>query len=60
MKKLEQAEQHIALLERRLTELSWEMEVAANDYAKMKMLGEEYTKVENELAGAWSALEAIA
>ena len=35
-------------------------DVVANDYAKMKTLGEEYTKVESELAGAWSALEAIA
>ena len=60
LKKLEQVEQNIAQLERRLTELSWEMEVAANDYAKMKSLGEEYTKVESELAEAWSALEAIA
>lgn len=60
LKKLEQAEQTLAHLERRLTELSWEMEMAANDYAKMKTLGEEYTKVERELAGAWQALEAIA
>jgi predicted RNase H-like nuclease (RuvC/YqgF family) len=60
LKKLEQVEQNIAQLERRMTELSWEMEVAANDYTKMKSLGEEYTKVESELAGAWSALEAIA
>ena len=60
LKKLEQAEQRIAQLERRLTELSWEMEVAANDYTKMKTLGEEYTKVESDLAGAWNALEAIA
>ncbi|NJM40781.1 MAG: ABC-F family ATP-binding cassette domain-containing protein [Anaerolineae bacterium] len=60
LKKLEQTEQRIAHLERRLTELSWEMEVAANDYAKMKALGEEYTRVEGELAEAWQALEAIA
>jgi ATP-binding cassette subfamily F protein 3 len=60
LKKLEQAEQHIAQLERRLTELSWEMETAANDYPRMKTLGEEYAKVESDLAEAWTALEAIA
>jgi hypothetical protein len=36
------------------------METAANDYPRMKTLGEEYAKVESDLAEAWTALEAIA
>jgi len=60
VKKLEETEQRITTLERRLAEVSWEMEVAANDYPKLKALGDEYQKVEAELAAAWVELEKVA
>ena len=47
-------------LEKKLTELSYEMETAASDFARVQALGDEYTQTEDELARAWDEFERIA
>jgi ATP-binding cassette subfamily F protein 3 len=58
--KLEAAEKRIEALEKKLTELSWQMEVAGSDFARIQTLGDEYKKTEAELASAWAEFEKIA
>jgi ATP-binding cassette subfamily F protein 3 len=60
LRKLEAAEQRIQILEKKLTELSWQMETAGSDYAKAQTLGEEYRKAEQELIDAWAEFEKLA
>ena len=59
LKKLEATEQHITQLEKKLSEVSWQMELVGSDYEKLKTLGEEYAKMEADLANAWAELEKI-
>ena len=53
---MDEAEQRITKLERALSEISWQMELAGTDYEKAKTLGDTYARTENELAKAWDAL----
>jgi len=59
LKKLDAVEQRITQLEKKLNEVSWQMELAGGDYDKLKTLGDEYAKVEADLSAAWAELEKI-
>ena len=57
--RLSELENSIAALERRMAELTTDLEAAGADIARVKALGEEYAQVEAELAArmeAWAAL----
>lgn len=56
---LEEAEQRITYLERKLSELSWQMELAGSNYERAKELGADYSRVESDLAQAWDALSLL-
>jgi ATP-binding cassette subfamily F protein 3 len=57
--RLEQAEQHIAGLEARLSSLGQQIQQAGADYAKVRDLSLEYQQAETDLAKAWEELEQI-
>ncbi|HQV27327.1 MAG TPA: ABC-F family ATP-binding cassette domain-containing protein [Thermoflexales bacterium] len=59
LRQLEQAEARIATLERKLSELNWEMEVHGADYEKLRPLMAEYAKIEKDLEAAWAEIERI-
>ena len=59
LRQLEQAEARIATLERKLSELNWEMEVHGADYERLRPLMAEYAKIEKDLEAAWAEIERI-
>ncbi|HQX75061.1 MAG TPA: hypothetical protein PL074_02025, partial [Thermoflexales bacterium] len=56
LKKLEAIEARIAELERKMSELSWEMQVAGSDFEKTKSLADQYAITEKDLERAWTEL----
>jgi ATP-binding cassette subfamily F protein 3 len=58
--RLEAAERRIEVLEKRLSELSWAMEAAGSDFARVQALAGDYARVERDLADAWAEFERIA
>jgi ATP-binding cassette subfamily F protein 3 len=57
--RLEAAERRIEVLEKRLSELSWAMEAAGSDFARVQALAGDYAQVERDLADAWAEFERI-
>ena len=53
-------EKRIEGLEKRLRELSWEMEAAGSDFARVQTLASDYAQAERDLAEAWVEFERIA
>ncbi len=56
LKKLEAIEARIAELDRKMSELSWEMQVAGSDFEKTKSLADQYAITEKDLERAWTEL----
>jgi ATP-binding cassette subfamily F protein 3 len=57
--KLEAVEKRIAELEHKLSALGFDMEAAANDYAKLQTLAAAYKQTEDDLVIAWRDFEAL-
>jgi ATP-binding cassette subfamily F protein 3 len=59
MARLEAAEKRITELEHKLTQLGFEMENAAADFSRLQSLAADYKQIEDDLAAAWRAYEAL-
>jgi ATP-binding cassette subfamily F protein 3 len=58
--RMAEVERRIEQLEKRLTELNFEMEAAGSDYARIQSLSADYQKAETDLAKAWEEFEQVA
>ncbi|MCX6018501.1 MAG: ABC-F family ATP-binding cassette domain-containing protein [Chloroflexi bacterium] len=60
MVKLEAAEKRVTELEHKLTQLGFEIENAASDFARLQSLTATYKQTEDDLAAAWRTYEELA